>query len=101
MDTVKGIFPYSFVNKDNLNYVGITPSIYHYPDKTDLNLNKYLEFFKDKENYLNIYNELLSYQNKQVKDKVVGTVINKEFIDLSKNFSELTNNFLNKSDIIN
>ena len=37
VDTVKGIFPYSFVNKENLNYVGITPSIFHYPDNTDLN----------------------------------------------------------------
>lgn len=35
--TKKGYFPYSFVNKNNLNYEGIAPNIEHYNSNVDKN----------------------------------------------------------------
>jgi hypothetical protein len=34
----KGIFPYTFVNKDNLNYLGPTPDIHFYNQTVSLDL---------------------------------------------------------------
>lgn len=38
--SIKGIFPYSFVNSDNLNYVGPVPS-YSYFDQDKVSLAEY------------------------------------------------------------
>jgi hypothetical protein len=35
VETIKGIFPYSFVNKDNLNYIGPVPDIKFYKNNID------------------------------------------------------------------
>lgn len=44
VETSKGIFPYSFVNKNNLNYVGPTPDMVFYPHKK-INLDWYKNNF--------------------------------------------------------
>jgi len=36
VETSKGIFPYAFVNKNNLNYVGPTPNIEYYNNNIDI-----------------------------------------------------------------
>jgi hypothetical protein len=40
VSTTKGIFPYSFVNKDNLDYIGPTPDISYYNTKINKALYK-------------------------------------------------------------
>ena len=51
----KGIFPYNFVNKDNLNYVGNTPDMIYY---NNLNLLEYNKICKEK---WDLKQESLSY----------------------------------------
>lgn len=43
MDTIKDLFPYLFVNKDNLNYEGVLPDLKYYENKED-NLDLILKY---------------------------------------------------------
>ena len=57
----KGIFPYSFPNKNNLDYIGKVPK-YSFFDKTKLTLSQYLEYKSSFSNSLwNLRNEVLKY----------------------------------------
>jgi DNA polymerase type B, organellar and viral len=55
VDTIKGIFPYLFVNKDNLNYVGKKPDIKYYN-------NNNIDFAPLDGNTAAVYNSIPSEQ---------------------------------------
>jgi hypothetical protein len=57
----KGIFPYLFVNKNNLNYQGLTPDIQYYPPNIDKNL--YESTYKKE---WNLREETLNYLSKDL-----------------------------------
>jgi len=44
VDNPKGIFPFLFVNKDNLNYIGVVPRFEYFGDK--ISKDQYLEYSK-------------------------------------------------------
>ena len=53
IDTKKLLFPYRFVNKDNLNYIGPIPTFDYYTDNNmydESKHNRYLELSKEFEN---------------------------------------------------
>ena len=59
----KGIFPYQFVNKDNLLYEGIVPN-YEYFDKTKVSLENYLVYknqFMNNDKLWNLLEETKAY----------------------------------------
>lgn len=58
----KTIFPYSFVNKNNLNYIGITPNKEYY--NHDVSDSEYNEI---KNNVFNLKNETIKYCENDVK----------------------------------
>jgi DNA polymerase type B, organellar and viral len=62
VSTTKGIFPYKFVNKDTLNYVGVTPSISFY--NSDINELEYNENYP-KSNW-NLRQESINYLEKDL-----------------------------------
>jgi hypothetical protein len=47
VDTQKGIFPYSFVNENNLNYIGQVPDINYFKDITVDEYNEYKAKFNN------------------------------------------------------
>lgn len=56
----KGIFPYNFVNKNNLNYIGVTPDIQFWINKYNKNVN--LDFYNEiKKNNWSLREETLKY----------------------------------------
>nr|YP_010691084.1 DNA polymerase [Phellinus igniarius]WBU93185.1 DNA polymerase [Phellinus igniarius] len=59
VDTLKSIFPYNFVTKENLNYVGPIPSLEFFEDVSDLDYNSYLEAFVGKD--WNLKTEAVKY----------------------------------------
>lgn len=61
VNTSKGIFPYSFVNKDNLNYIGNTPTINYYPK----NINSELYYSNITTNW-SLRDETLKYLEKDL-----------------------------------
>lgn len=58
----KGFFPYSFVNKDNLNYVGPTPDIKFYKKNIDTDL-----YNSSLSTHWSLREETLSYLKKDLK----------------------------------
>ena len=70
MDTIKDLFPYLFVNKDNLNYEGVLPDLKYYENKED-NLDlilKYqnLRYLFNEENKWKMKEETLKYLTKYI-----------------------------------
>lgn len=59
VDTQKGIFPYSFVNENNLNYNGYIPDFNYFDTISKPEYLKYSENFKDKS--WNLRNEIIKY----------------------------------------
>ena len=58
-----GVFPYTFVTKDNLNYIGETPNMKHYED---VSLEEYNKNFYVKEGW-DLKKEALNYLDKDLK----------------------------------
>jgi len=61
--TLKGVFPYKFVTKDNLNYVGRTPDIKYY-NKGKISIEEYKEIYS-KDNW-DLRKESLIYLEKDL-----------------------------------
>ena len=55
---MKGIFPYSFVNKDNLNYIGDVPVLDYFDN---VSLEDYNNYYKDFNSNWNLKNEAIKY----------------------------------------
>jgi hypothetical protein len=62
-ETQKSIFPYSFVNENNLDYIGEVPDFKYFNDISINEYNKYCEKFN---NNWNLKNEAIDYCGKDV-----------------------------------
>nr|YP_010691073.1 DNA polymerase [Phellinus igniarius]WBU93174.1 DNA polymerase [Phellinus igniarius] len=58
VDTLKSIFPYSFVNKDNLNFIGDVPSIEYFDNISIIEYNQYKARFN---NNWSLKSEVIKY----------------------------------------
>jgi len=64
VETLKSIFPYSFVNEDNLDYIGGIPNINSFDnDVSRSEYLKYYENFNDDDRLWNLRNETIKYCN--------------------------------------
>lgn len=59
VSTLKGLFPYSFVNRDNLNYVGSVPKFEFFSKINSLDYNSYKQEFVNKK--WNLKTEAVKY----------------------------------------
>lgn len=57
VDTQKGFFPYSFVNENNLDYIGPIPDIKYFDGISSLDYNCYIENY----NIWNLRDEAIKY----------------------------------------
>lgn len=61
VDNPKALFPFLFVNKDNLDYIGEVPNIEWFGDK--ISKDQYLEYSNQFDNNWNLKNESIKYCN--------------------------------------
>ena len=84
VDNLKGIFPYSFVNKDNLNYFGELPSFSYFNDLTEIEYNNI------RKDQWSLRNETITYLESDLKAlyqviiKFAGDIYENEKVDISK-----------------
>jgi hypothetical protein len=65
VQTQKGIFPYTFVNKDNLNYIGHIPNIKYYSGIEPIEYNNLVNNHPNKEQW-SLKEETLNYLKKDL-----------------------------------
>lgn len=109
VDTLKGIFPYSFVNKYNLNYIGEMPEYKYYEQSADMMI-KYSDMKTWYNNDWNMKKETLAYLHDDVVSlyeillKMDNTIFNNYRINITSNptiaslaLTILRSNFLNEN----
>jgi hypothetical protein len=73
----KGFYPYLFVNKNNLEYKGVVPSIEFFKNPKDINTqSKYKEFVERVNNYYDLKNETIKYN---INDCIILYIIMEKF----------------------
>lgn len=96
VDVIKGYFPYSFVNENNLNYKGEIPEYFYYYNNVNSPMD-YNDYIQMKNNYLNnnwsVKEETLKYLESdllclyQVINQFSKDIFNLERINITKSLS--------------